>query len=159
MMGSVTGHGQRNLHSAVARDGSRAACCRTRTVRRSSITNNHQSMSRVQRYTILALAAASAAAVILVSCQTTNPMYNPNKSHHTVEGFRNNYSTGPRGSFWKWQRERWEKGLPKVPEGGYHFEQLRPDVAWLKANRVEPTLTWIGHATFLLQLDGLKIGR
>ena len=104
-------------------------------------------MSRVQRYTILALAAASAAAVILVSCQTTNPMYNPNKSHHTVEGFRNNYSTGPRGSFWKWQRERWEKGLPKVPEGGYHFEQLRPDVAWLKANRVEPTLTWIGHAS------------
>ncbi len=52
-------------------------------------------------------------------------MYNPSKSHHTAEGFRNNYPTGPRGSFWKWQRERWEKGLPKIPEGGYHFELLQ----------------------------------
>jgi L-ascorbate metabolism protein UlaG (beta-lactamase superfamily) len=79
------------------------------------------------------------------------------KRHHTAEGFRNNYSTGPHGSVWKWQRERWQKGLPKLPDGGYHFEQLRPDMAWLQANRTEATLTWIGHATFLLQLDGVNI--
>jgi L-ascorbate metabolism protein UlaG (beta-lactamase superfamily) len=84
-------------------------------------------------------------------------MYDPTKPHHTAEGFRNNYPTGPRGDFWKWQRERQEKGLPKIPPGGYHFELLHPDVAWLKANRTEPTLTWIGHATFLLQLDGMNI--
>ena len=79
------------------------------------------------------------------------------KPHHTARGFRNNYSTGARGSFWKWQRERWEQGLPKIPEGGYHFERLHPDVAWLRANRTQPALTWIGHATFLLQLDGVNI--
>jgi N-acyl-phosphatidylethanolamine-hydrolysing phospholipase D len=79
------------------------------------------------------------------------------KRHHTAEGFRNNYSSGPRGSFWKWQRERWKNGLPRVPDGGYHFEHLRPDVAWLRTNRSEATLTWIGHATFLLQLDGVNI--
>jgi L-ascorbate metabolism protein UlaG (beta-lactamase superfamily) len=111
----------------------------------------------VKRYTILPAVAAAAAAVTFVSCQTTNPMYNPSKSHHTAEGFRNVYPSGPRGSFWKWQLERWEKGLPKIPEGGYHFELLRPDVAGLKTNRAEPTLTWIGHATFLLQLGGVNI--
>jgi N-acyl-phosphatidylethanolamine-hydrolysing phospholipase D len=79
------------------------------------------------------------------------------KPHHTASGFRNNYPTGPRGDFLKWQRERWAKGLPKIPAGGYRFELLRPDVAWLKANRSEPTLTWIGHATFLLQIGGVNI--
>jgi L-ascorbate metabolism protein UlaG (beta-lactamase superfamily) len=85
-------------------------------------------------------------------------MSNANKTHHTAEGFRNNYpSDALRGSFWKWQRERWAKGLPKIPDGGYRFELLRPDAAWLQANRSAPTLTWIGHATFLLQLHGRNI--
>jgi len=84
-------------------------------------------------------------------------MSNANKTHHTAEGFRNNYPSDGRSSFWKWQRERWANGLPKVPPGGYHFELLRPDVAWLKQNRSEAALTWIGHATFLLQLNGLNI--
>ena len=84
-------------------------------------------------------------------------MDSSDKPHHTAEGFRNNYPTGPRGSFRKWQQERREKGLPKIPEGGYRFEVLKPDVAWLQANRTEPVLTWIGHATFLLQIGGLDI--
>jgi N-acyl-phosphatidylethanolamine-hydrolysing phospholipase D len=84
-------------------------------------------------------------------------MQDPKKPHHTPEGFRNNYPSAPRGSFWRWQRDRWRNGLPKIPEGGYHFDQLKPDVAWLKPNRSEPALTWIGHATFLLQLGGLNI--
>ena len=84
-------------------------------------------------------------------------MSNASKSHHTADGFRNNYPTAAHGSFWKWQRSRWANGVPKVPQGGYHFELLRPDVAWLRRNRSEPALTWIGHATFLLQLEGLNI--
>jgi N-acyl-phosphatidylethanolamine-hydrolysing phospholipase D len=35
--------------------------------------------------------------------------------------------------------------------------QRKPDVAWLEANRTETALTWIGHATFLLQIGGLNI--
>ncbi|MBI1395033.1 MAG: MBL fold metallo-hydrolase [Betaproteobacteria bacterium] len=80
------------------------------------------------------------------------------KPHHTEDGFRNNYPSGwKRGSFWKWQRERWAKGLPRTPDGGWHFPLVHPDVAWIRANRDDPALTWIGHATFLLQLDGLNI--
>jgi hypothetical protein len=53
-------------------------------------------------------------------------MVDPKKPHHTAEGFRNNYPTLPRGSFWKWQWERWRKGLPELPDGGHRFEVVRP---------------------------------
>ena len=84
-------------------------------------------------------------------------MTNGTKPHHGADGFRNNYPTVARGSYWRWQRERWSKGLPKIPPGGYHFEQSQPDVHWLRANRSVDTITWIGHASFLLQLGGLNI--
>jgi L-ascorbate metabolism protein UlaG (beta-lactamase superfamily) len=84
-------------------------------------------------------------------------IYAPDKPHHTPRGFRNNYGHARRGSIWKWQWERWQRGLPKIPSDGYHFELLRPDVAWLRDNRADPTLTWVGHATFLLQLNGVNI--
>ena len=79
------------------------------------------------------------------------------KTHHTATGFRNNYPTGwSRGSFWRWQRERWAQGVAKPPVGGWRFPSDTPNAAWLRANRTAPTLTWLGHATFLLQLGGLN---
>lgn len=78
-------------------------------------------------------------------------------SHHTPRGFRNNYPTVARGSFWRWQRERWREGLPRIPEGGYRFERVHPDLGWLQHNRAHPSLTWIGHASFLLQIGGLNV--
>jgi L-ascorbate metabolism protein UlaG (beta-lactamase superfamily) len=110
---------------------------------------------RIEHYTILA--AAAAFTVTFVFAETGIPMTDPDISNRTADGFRNIYPSGPRGSFLKWQWERLEKGLPKIPEGGYRFELLKPDVARLKANRTEPTLTWIGHASFLLQLGGVNI--
>jgi N-acyl-phosphatidylethanolamine-hydrolysing phospholipase D len=79
-------------------------------------------------------------------------------THHTPSGFRNNYPTGwHRGSFWRWQRERWAQGVPRPPPGGWRFPSLKPDLAWLSSNRETPCITWIGHATFLIQLGGLNI--
>ena len=93
----------------------------------------------------------------LTACATPVSMDN-DKPHRTEHGFRNNYPSGwIRGSFWKWQMERWQKGLPKIPEGGWHFPAVHPDSAWLKANRTVPALTWIGHATLLVQAGGLNI--
>ncbi|MSR13824.1 MAG: MBL fold metallo-hydrolase [Gammaproteobacteria bacterium] len=78
--------------------------------------------------------------------------------HHTATGFRNNYPSGwHRGSFWRWQQDRWKQGIPRPPKGGWQFPSLRPDLDWLSANRDIPSVTWIGHATFLLQLGGLNI--
>ncbi len=86
-----------------------------------------------------------------------NPRPDPAKPHHSRNSFRNVHPTEPRGSFWKWQWERWRKGLPKTPPGGYRFELLEPDVPFLKANGRETTVTWIGHATLLIQAGGVNI--
>jgi L-ascorbate metabolism protein UlaG (beta-lactamase superfamily) len=97
------------------------------------------------------------AAVLLFAGCHGKPNYSPMKNHHTADGFRNNYPHEGKQSFWKWQWQRWTGDLPEDPEGGYKFPLLAPDVAYLAANRSEPTLTWIGHATFLLQLGGVNI--
>jgi L-ascorbate metabolism protein UlaG (beta-lactamase superfamily) len=95
-------------------------------------------------------------ATVQIAC-AGNPRAGTAKPHHTGNGFRNVHTTGPRGGFWKWQWERWRKGLPKTPPGGYRFEVLEPDVAFLKANGRETTITWIGHATLLIQAGGVNI--
>jgi N-acyl-phosphatidylethanolamine-hydrolysing phospholipase D len=102
-------------------------------------------------FLVFALAAAP------LAC-TTLPAMDSSKPHHTERGFRNNHSGGlARPSFWKWQMERWRKGLPKSPPGGWHFDAAHADVAWIRANRTRPALTWIGHATFLIQSGGLNV--
>lgn len=83
--------------------------------------------------------------------------FNPDRPHHGADGFRNNYPHPDKPSFWKWQWQRWTGGVPANPEGGYAFPVLEPDAPFLSANRSAPTLTWIGHSTFLLQVAGLNI--
>lgn len=63
----------------------------------------------------------------------------------------------PSGGFWRWQWQRWRQGLPREPASGYRFAVAEPDLAFLGANRRWPTVTWIGHATLLFQLDGLNL--
>ncbi|MCU0870454.1 MAG: MBL fold metallo-hydrolase [Burkholderiales bacterium] len=76
-----------------------------------------------------------------------------------VDGrYRNRYPGGEtRGSFWKWQWERWTQGLPKIPAGGWHFDTTTPDIAWIQANRATDAVVWIGHATFLVQIAGRNV--
>ncbi len=79
-------------------------------------------------------------------------------THRDADGrFHNNYPHDPWPNFWRWQWERWRDGVPKIPEGGWHFELLKPDLPYLHANRSERNLTWIGHATVLLQTGGVNI--
>lgn len=92
----------------------------------------------------------------LTAAWADNPRFDPDKPHHTRNGFQN-VPPMPRGSFWEWQWERLRKGLPKTPPGGYRFEVLEPDAAFLKANDRETTVTWIGHASLLVQIGGVNI--
>ena len=76
------------------------------------------------------------------------------KKHHLPDGtFRNNYLESidkPCTDLikWRWNAERTDP---------ISFPLAQNDPAFLKQNRTEPTLTWIGHATFLLQYDGLNV--
>jgi N-acyl-phosphatidylethanolamine-hydrolysing phospholipase D len=77
--------------------------------------------------------------------------------HHTPDGFRNNYPHDPKESFWLWKWEQMRHGVPEAPPGGWQIPRVTTDTAALRANRAEPTATWIGHSSFLLQLGGLNI--
>ncbi|MFM8548012.1 MAG: MBL fold metallo-hydrolase [Betaproteobacteria bacterium] len=97
------------------------------------------------------------------ACSGKNPYYDPAKRHHTETGFTNNY--GPPGGkplseLLRWTYERTRDGLPRPPSehiNGYQFPQERPELEWLASNRSEPSVTWIGHATLLVQVGGLNI--
>ena len=56
--------------------------------------------------------------------------------------------------YWTW----WRAGGTKPPPGGFEAVPVdRPDLAYLRANRRDTTVTWVGHATVLLQLGGVNI--
>lgn len=105
----------------------------------------------VSAITILTVSLANP----LTGCAATTD--SNNMAHHTADGYQNNYSPLTMPSVLKWRWERLTQGLPKPPANGYHFPMDHPDVAWIKANRTVTTLTWIGHSTALLQLDGVNI--
>ncbi|MES2883501.1 MAG: MBL fold metallo-hydrolase [Pseudomonadota bacterium] len=70
--------------------------------------------------------------------------------------YRNNYSRESHGlggalkAFWG-ARGQFAGQKP------VRFEKAVNDPAFLMANRSVPTLTWVGHATFLLQVEGLNV--
>jgi len=74
--------------------------------------------------------------------------------HHLPDGsFRNNHrpAINKPGSDllkWWWNRERSEP---------VSFTLENNDPQFLRENKSDPTITWIGHATLLIQYDGLNI--
>jgi N-acyl-phosphatidylethanolamine-hydrolysing phospholipase D len=77
-------------------------------------------------------------------------------AHHLKRGFRNSdpaysYTMGGRA------RRLFERTFEGWPERGAPPVVLRNDGAELRANGQLPTITWVGHSTFLIQLDGLNI--
>jgi len=60
----------------------------------------------------------------------------------------------------KVQFDRWrENRLSKLRNKGYEecVPSVLPDLKFLQHNRSEPSVTWIGHSTFLIQMAGLNI--
>lgn len=94
------------------------------------------------------------AVVACVYKYQTMPAYNPDKPHHTRTGFRNNYPHSAKdwGDVALWILKDY-----RPDRRDYDFPLAPNDPTWLQANTAEPTLTWIGHASFLLQIDGKNI--
>ena len=77
------------------------------------------------------------------------------KAHHTPTGFKNNYAQQVNKSFADFIRWQWESwGLDKTPSSP--TPSVRADLALLKTPTA-PTVTWIGHASALVQANGLNV--
>ena len=101
---------------------------------------------------------ALAVAALLAGCASVNPYYDSSKKHHLPNGFNNNYIdnwSGDQPSFFAWQWERWTTTLPAQDPG--RVKVVVPDLAYLKTNQRDVSVTWVGHATALWQLNGLNI--
>jgi N-acyl-phosphatidylethanolamine-hydrolysing phospholipase D len=100
--------------------------------------------------------------LLLNACQSVNPYYDSQKPHHTVTGFKNNYSDAvvkTQGDFLRWQWERMRAGVPKPPQQA--TATVPADMAFISANAqpaaMQPAITWIGHASMLVQAGGLNV--
>jgi len=92
-----------------------------------------------------------------------NPYYDPAKAHHHPDGFQNNYGSFEPKSLaevlrWRWQARR--DGLPPPPQTP--IPQVAAELDFLHSNTraggaMQPSVTWIGHATVLAQLSGLNL--
>jgi N-acyl-phosphatidylethanolamine-hydrolysing phospholipase D len=92
-----------------------------------------------------------------------NPYYDPAKPHHRPQGFQNNYGAFETKGLaevlrWRWNAAR--RGLPEAPSAP--TPSVRPALDFLRTNalagdRMQPTVTWIGHASVMAQLGGLTL--
>ena len=111
-------------------------------------------------------------ALLVAGCASArNPAYDPAKPHHTPEGFANptiGAVNKPLSDLLRWRRDQWRDGLPPPPQSPVPV--VLPELARLKANadaarlasngaavRAVPSVTWIGHASTLVQAGGLNV--
>jgi L-ascorbate metabolism protein UlaG (beta-lactamase superfamily) len=85
------------------------------------------------------------------------PKAEQSKPHHTKDGFRNVYIADESrfSDFLKWRWNRMGKDIPGRED--YDFPLAKNDPAFLRSNKEKVSLTWIGHATVLLQMKGKNI--
>lgn len=82
------------------------------------------------------------------------------QDHHTDDGFRNPYPGFEERGFtdvFKWGViDRLAGKRPQRPDT-YNFPVLPNDGIYLRENNSEFSITWIGHSTLLIQVDGMNI--
>jgi L-ascorbate metabolism protein UlaG (beta-lactamase superfamily) len=79
--------------------------------------------------------------------------------HHRARGFVNENPAFERPGFWDLQAFRARRVWAAISgqEAGPPAPRVPNDGRALRDNREAPTLTWIGHATFLVQVDGVNV--
>lgn len=81
----------------------------------------------------------------------------PGKAHHGPSGFVNPGAPTPSADLGSMLSNTlpllWQTP-PSIPD---NVRSLVPDIGFLQRNRAENAVTWIGHATVLLQIGGLNV--
>lgn len=109
--------------------------------------------------------AALLLSAVLAGCGATNPHYSGDKPHHRPDGFVNSDPTVHIGGapWYEILIRRWRGDFQPAaaPEGGYAAFAARwvvpVDRAQLDDPGGPPRITWLGHATLLLQAGGRNI--
>ncbi len=95
--------------------------------------------------------------IILMIQNCTAQSKDSKPKHHQGNRFVNLYPFREPGftDLIKWSWESRNKEIP--PAESYHFPLASNDPEFLKRNRTENTVTWIGHSTLLVQVNGINI--
>ncbi|HTY77939.1 MAG TPA: MBL fold metallo-hydrolase [Candidatus Bathyarchaeia archaeon] len=95
-------------------------------------------------------------AVLLTACAAVGTeRVATGPSHHVEGGFRNVDSGIQRASGFTRFKFMWSRAW--APARTSDVPRIANDGAALRANGSDPTVTWIGHATVLVQLDGTNL--
>ena len=112
----------------------------------------------VERHPPRGVASALVALVVLASCSHVNPYYDPSKPHHRPDGFQNIDPQAalpvPLSNFLRWKRESF---FLEIPAPKMDLTPVRPDLALVRAPTNHFAVTWIGHATALVQIGNTRV--
>ncbi|MFT5811346.1 MAG: N-acyl-phosphatidylethanolamine-hydrolyzing phospholipase D [Rubritalea sp.] len=112
-------------------------------------------------FTTIRILIGNISLLFVLSCASANPLLNdPNSpAHHTDEGFQNLYIETPDKTFFSYLKMRY---LSDVQWADHEGEADQVPFQPLDLNAViNPKeglqVSWLGHSTFLIQLDGITL--
>ncbi len=96
--------------------------------------------------------------IIFTGCTTVSKQPNDKPPHHTNNGFRNfpliSEDTS-KGFAFNFRRVKDTFNLPEIPTE--HYLPEKEAIILYEQLKSENTITWLGHSTFLIKIDGITI--
>lgn len=118
---------------------------------------DHDRSTLPQPLHIARIGVTVALASALIACGTHDLSPDPTRPHHSADGYRNSDGTRIAPSAIDLARFGWTMLTTERAPLPDALRPIVPDLGYLRDNRVESAVTWIGHSTTLLQTAGLNV--